>query len=255
MKIISIVLFILLFISGGSIAQTQTESEKQIVDIVWLKDGSRLTGTILKWDLAKGMEFQLITGTIVIIPKADIQRVMQDTPLGTVSATERPIYFKEPKAYDFKEKGWNHNTSGFLNVSFMGGAGIHHVMGYRFKRQLGIGLGFGIETHDFNQRRNIVPIYAEVRGFMLPKKITPYYALKIGYGFTLRDRFSGLSSKGGFHFSPELGVRFGAGDVSYYLGVEYKIQNATFSDEFFGGGTSTDKISYRRVELRTGLLF
>lgn len=233
-------------------------NNRSIVDIVWLKDGSKLTGTIIKWDLENGMDFQLLTGAMVVIPKADIDKVMQDTQYSDASRRTREPYVREPKEYAFKEEGWYHNTSGFLNVSFMGGAGIHHAMGYRLNRMLGIGLGTGIETHDFTRVRNIIPVYAEVRGFFLPKKISPYYAVKFGYGFGLNDAQSGTTNaKGGLHFSPEIGVRFGGQDVSYYLGIEYKIQNATFTttDIWFGGGTFTESISYRRAELRTGLLF
>jgi hypothetical protein len=152
-----------------------------------------------------------------------------------------------------------HTFSGFLNFSFMGGAGLHYSIGHRFSRLLGVGLGTGLETHDFNNSRNIIPIYAEARGFLLPKRISPYYALKLGYGFALGNEFNGtLEAKGGLHFSPEIGVRFGATDVNYYLGVEYKIQNATFTSTGWGWdgqGRFTDKISYRRFELRTGLVF
>jgi hypothetical protein len=236
--------------------------DSNIVDIVWLKDGSKLTGTILKWELQHGMEFKLVTGAVMEIPKEEIRRVSQDIPLNGRNVREPIQEIREPKVYDFKEKGWYQNTSGFINTSFNGGAGIHHVMGYRFNRMLGIGLGTGVETHDFSSVRNIIPIYAEARGFLLPKKITPYYALKIGYGIALKERQffdegGSESAKGGFHFSPELGVRFGAGDVSYYLGLEYKIQNASYRhQDFFGGGAVfTDKISYRRIEIRTGLLF
>ena len=229
----------------------------EIVDIVWLKDGSKLRGTILKWDLERGMEFKLLTGAEILIPKKDIHRVMQDIPSADGSSFGN-TYVKPPKIYNFKEKGWYQNSSGFINFSFSGGAGIHHAMGYRFNRLFGVGLGTGIETHDFDAVRNIIPIYAEVRGFLLPKKITPYYAFKIGYGIALRDEFRGtIRAHGGIHISPEVGVRFGAGDVSYYLGLEYKLQNATYTSQSFDwfGGTFTDKISYRRVELRTGLLF
>jgi len=203
-------------------------------------------------------ELKLLTGAEISIAKKDIHRVMQDIPLGEGNDKVTHTYVRQPKIYDFKEKGWYHNTSVFINFSFNSGAGIHHAMGYRFNRLLGVGIGSGIETHDFNSVRNIIPIYAEARGFLLPLRITPYYALKIGYGIALKDetRFT-TRANGGFHFSPEVGVRFGAGDVSYYLGIEYKLQKASFvSENFFGGGgTFTDNISYRRFELRTGLLF
>lgn len=247
-------LIISLLIFTGTI-NSQNESDDKTIDIIWLKDGSRLRGTILEWDLEKGMKFQLATGATIFIEKTDIEKVVQEsTETEKVDRSVRNTYL--PRPYSFREQGWYHNTSGFLNISAMGGAGVHHVMGYRFNRMFGVGLGTGIESHDFNWVRNIVPVYAEARGFFLPQKITPYYAVKIGYGFALNDPNSGTTdARGGFHFSPELGMRFGGGDVSYYLGLEYKIQNASFTNEWWGGGTSRDEISYRRLELRTGLLF
>ncbi|MEO6131041.1 MAG: hypothetical protein ABIQ02_04285 [Saprospiraceae bacterium] len=251
-------IFILGFVFVQDIV-SQIDSSK-VTDIVWLKDGSKLTGTILKWDLERGMTFKLLTGAEIIIPKKEIHKVIQDIPLVTGVTGSQPVYafVKPDRIYAFKEKGWYQNTSGFINVSFSGGAGIHHAMGYRFNRMIGVGIGTGIETHDFSDVRNIIPMYAEARGFFLPNKISPYYALKIGYGFALvnKSRWT-TAATGGFHISPELGVRFGGGDVSYYLGVEYKLQNATYTyNNFdFGGGNVTDKISYRRIELRTGLLF
>lgn len=232
--------------------QTQTESDKPTVDVVMLKDGSKLKGTILSWDLDKGMDFKLLTGASIFIKQDNIDRVDHESEYAHHE-------WRGDRSYKFREKGWYQNSSGFLNVSFLGGAGIHHVMGYRFNRMLGVGLGIGIESNDFQRTRNIVPVFAEVRGFFLPKKITPYYALKLGYGFALANQLNGTSeTKGGLHFSPEIGVRFGGGDVSYYLGVEWKLQNATFTDNndwWGGGGVFTETVSYRRIELRTGLLF
>ncbi|HZV70957.1 MAG TPA: hypothetical protein VFG10_15480 [Saprospiraceae bacterium] len=255
---LTLIIFTLaVFTSHNSFGQIE---EQKAVDIVWLKDGSKLTGTILKWDLEVGMNFKLLTGAEIVILKKDIHRVMQDVQLGDRTGVPNSKYsfVRTIKPYSFKEKGWYQNSSGFINISFYSGAGIHHAMGYRFSRMLGIGLGVGIESNDFTTTRNIVPIYAEARGFLLPQKISPYYALKLGYGFALKDESRFITDAvGGIYVSPEIGVRFGGGEVSYYLGVEYKLQNATFtSDGFdFGGAKVTDKISYRRIELRTGLLF
>lgn len=238
-------------------ASGQTVSEDQMVDIVYLRDGSKLVGKIIKWDLGIGMEFQLATGATITIPKDDISKVMQDD--GDDRDGSRGTFVRAPRPYNFREHGWYQNTSGFFSFAFPGGAGLHHVMGYRFNRLLGVGVGVGVETHDFNFVRNFIPVFAEARGFLLPKKITPYYALKVGYGFGLKDEINGtLDASGGFHFSPEIGVRFGAGDVSYYAGLEYKLQNGSFTWngwDWSGQTRIKDQISYRRVEFRTGILF
>lgn len=242
----------ILLIPDNLSAQNATDPANEVVDIVWLKDGSRLRGQIISWDRTNGMNFKLSSGASVFIAQSDIIKVIHESP----QEYRRGEHL--PRPYAFREEGWYHTTSGFLNSSIHGGAGIHHAMGYRFNRLLGIGIGTGIETHDFDWVRNIVPVYAEARGFFLPKKITPYYAVKIGYGIALSDQDAGTTSaRGGFHFSPEIGVRFGGRAVNYYLGVEYKIQNASFTniDWWWGNGTVTEDVSYRRVELRTGLLF
>lgn len=257
-SIFTLIIFSLGFFTSQSLCG-QADTSK-VIDIVWLKDGSRLTGIIMKWDLERGMDFRLLTGAEIMIPKKDIHKVIQDVQLTNELSllNQRISSTRMPRPYAFKEVGWYQNSSGFLNISIYGGAGISHAMGYRFNRLIGVGLGLGIETNDFTTTRNIIPVYAEARGFFSPKRISPYYALKIGYGIALADKSRGTTiAKGGLHFSPELGIRFGAGDVSYFLGLEYKIQNATFTtDGFdFGGVKFTDKISYRRLEIRTGLLF
>lgn len=230
----------------------------KIVDVVWLKDGSKLSGYILKWELARGMEFKLITGAEVILPKEQITRVYQDLPFASQLQTEQSPYIRKDRSYRFREEGIYNTFSCFLNFSSFGGAGVHYTIGYRFSRMLGVGIGIGIESNDFNNSRGIVPLYAEARGFFVPKKISPYYAFKIGYGFAKQDEFSGvIDAKGGFMVSPELGVRFGGRAVNYYMGFQYKIQNATYTNTigWDGQGTFTDVVSYRRVDFRAGLLF
>lgn len=239
--------------------QLDTSPVQTIVDVVLLKDGSKLSGRIMQWDLARGMQFKLITGAEMMIPKVEIAKVYQDIPFASAPVTGVPEYYhRGPKQYSFKEEGVYQTFSGFLNFSDNGGAGVHYSIGYRLSRMLGVGIGSGFESNDFFYTRNIVPLYAEARGFFLPQRITPYYALKIGYGFALTDELAGtIDAKGGIHFCPEFGVRFGGRNVCYYMGLEYKIQNATFtnSDWWGGQGEFTDVISYRRTELRMGLVF
>jgi hypothetical protein len=234
---------------------------KTIVDVVMLKDGSKLSGTILKWELARGMQFKLITGAEMMIPREEILKVYQDIPFASAPVQQIPEFYNHGNArrpWSFKEEGIYQTFSGFLNFSENGGAGVHYSIGHRFSRMLGVGIGAGFESNDFFYTRNIVPVYAEARGFFMDQKITPYYALKIGYGFALTDAINGtIDAKGGIHFCPEFGVRFGGRAVHYYMGLEYKIQNATFTNTDWWGsqGEFTDVISYRRTELRMGLVF
>lgn len=251
--IITIFLGAATFISAQ--AQTDSTSRPAMYDVVVLKGGSRLTGTILKWELERGMEFKLATGAVMQIPRAEIDEVFQDIMLN--SSYYSGLQRRQSRPYAFREHGLYQSFSAFLNFSDPGGAGLHYSIGHRFTRMLGVGGGIGIESNDFWNDRDQVPVFVEARGFFLKEKISPYYAVKIGYGFALKHDFSDeIEAKGGMYFSPEIGVRFGSRAVNYYVGMEYKIQSATYVNSFgWGDGTSTDKITYRRVELRTGLLF
>jgi hypothetical protein len=258
---IYITCFMFVFMAVGPVIGQTVDSTKtadKIVDVVWLKDGSKLSGYILKWELARGMEFKLITGAEVILPKDQITRVYQDLPFASQLQTDQSPYVRKDRSYRFREEGIYNTFSCFLNFSSFGGAGVHYSIGYRFSRMLGVGIGIGIESNDFNNSRGIVPLYAEARGFFVPKKISPYYAFKIGYGFAQKAELAGtIDAKGGFMVSPELGVRFGGRAVNYYMGFQYKIQNAQYTNTigWDGQGTYTDVVSYRRVDFRAGLLF
>src|SRR5688572_16289543 len=146
--------FVLLIIAtlGVSTIHSQTANEymDNAIDIVILRDGSKLQGTILSWDLAKGMSFKLLTGATIFLSKNDIEKVDQENKIVEFSRSKP---WRLRNEYSFREKGWYQNSSGFLNVSSLSGVGLHHAMGYRFHRLFGVGIGMGIETNDLQRTR------------------------------------------------------------------------------------------------------
>jgi hypothetical protein len=255
LRIMPMILVIIFSIMMGEIKGQDAATSVPLIDVVWLKDGSRLSGTIIKWELNRGMEFKLLTGATMVIPRPEIRRVFQQIRLGSEESIVSPPD-RSPRPYSFKEEGLYHTFSGFLNTSFAGGAGMHYSIGHRFNRLLGAGIGFGYESNDLDLNRNFIPLYAEARGFLLARRITPYYAVKAGYGFAVQnDNVTGETHKGGFHFAPEAGVRFGGQDVNFYAGAQYKIQSATYTSQWGEDFSFTDKITYRRLEMRLGIVF
>lgn len=244
-----------------AVAQAPVIAPDSIVDVVELRDGSRLVGRIERWAYDRGLEMVLITGAKVSIPKQDIRNVTQQTALADQMAIFQTYGYgmRAKPAYAFREKGLYQSFSVFLNTSTSGGAGLHYAIGHRFNRWIGAGLGVGYESNDLTQSRQLIPLFAEARGFLLARRITPYYGFKIGYAFALTDEEWGLTSaKGGFGFSPELGVRFGSRAVNVYAGVEYKWQQASWTYTGWGWdgqGTYTDDVTYKRLNFRTGILF
>lgn len=249
--------FFLLF-ATASWGQADSTTSAPLVDVVWLRDGSRLVGSITRWELDHGLELKLASGTLITIPKKDISQVFQQVQPGTENEL---IPMKVKKPYAFKERGLYHQLSMFFHGSEnYGGSGLQYALGYRFNRMFSLGAGFGYETNEIGNGRNLTPIFAEVRGFLKAEKVTPYYGFKIGHSIadnadTDSDFFFPEIGKGGIYISPEIGVRVGAQKVSFFFGVEYKYQEASFTADWGPDYKVTDNIIYKRIALRTGILF
>jgi hypothetical protein len=223
------------------------------VDVVWLKDGSRLVGSITRWDLDRGLELKLASGSLMAIPKKDIGHVFQQVKPGT-EHTLVPARISHP--YAFREVGLYHQLSTFFHGSAdYGGAGIQYAIGYRFNRKFSLGAGIGYETNEINNGRTLFPIFAEARGFLKAEKVSPYYAMKLGYSLAGDNEFFAETATGGLYVAPEVGLRIGSRKVNFFCGIGYKYQQAKFTTTWGPDYFFTDKITYKRFELRTGILF
>lgn len=235
--------------------QSDSTVAASLVDVVWLKDGSRLVGEITRWDLDSGLELKLASGSVMAIPKREISQVFQQVKPGTEHELI-PVKIKKP--YAFREQGIYHQLSAFFHGSEdYGGSGLQYALGYRFNRMLSLGAGIGYETNEIGNGRNLTPIFAEVRGFLLAEKVTPYYGLKIGHSIADNesDLFFPERGQGGIYISPEIGLRIGAQRLNFFVGVEYKFQEAKYTADWGPDYSFTDHVTYKRIALRTGILF
>lgn len=233
----------------------ETAPTVPLIDVVWLKDGSRLSGSILRWDLDRGLELKLASGAVMSIPKKDIRHVFQQVQQGTEDSLVPIATLHRDQPYAFKEHGLYHTASAFFHVSEFGGIGVQYSIGHRFNHRFGVGMGIGYESNEINAGRNLMPIFGELRGYLLQKKFSPYYALKVGHSiaFDNEEEFQ-ETGKGGVYFAPEIGMRFGSSKINFYLGAEYKYQQATYEVSWLDYSYA-DKITYKRLEVRTGIVF
>lgn len=233
-------------------------------DVVLLKDGSKLVGTIRKWDYEHAIYLLLPSGAEVMIPKGDLLKVQQVETDNTehLSPGERmKLRFQEEKSrpYSFREKGlYGTLTIGF-NRSPSGSGSFIGSFGYRFNRFLGVGLSSGIDLLNGDRSHRAVPALVELRGFMLKHKISPYYVAKGGAVIPVYDRdLDGIAGgEPGYNLSGEIGVRFGDKRVNYILGVEFQFAKASYRYEFPWDPNQnfTDDLIYRRINFRTGIQF
>lgn len=219
---------------------------------LYRSNGSVLKGEITEWT-PDYVTFRLLTGVTLRIDNEDIRKIVSRNIPKQVhgeSGNLRP-------EYRLAEKGMYHVTTIAASGGPYGTLGATHAVGYRFSRVFGIAGGAGIESFDVGSGNGIVPVFAEARGYLMKRNISPYYAVRGGYGFATTSGETGVSeTRGGALCSVELGYRFSASrSVNFFAGVGMHLQRAEYRYEFPWEWSTHDRITYRRTELRFGVMF
>ena len=240
----------LLVILGLIVGTTMAaQNPLETVDVIRTKAGSIWKGTITEITADGYYVVETLSGLTLRLHEASIINVRQEW--ANRSFQKRPYSFKEKGFYQTVELGLSGNSTG-------AGIGLTYSAGHRFSRWVGVGGGIGFEGYAMGWGRNVIPLFAEVRGFFTNKKVSPYYAVRAGYGFALTNDLNNITeAKGGYMFNPQLGLRFGGGsDVSFYMGAGVHFQQATYIREFpFSEQRDVDKYLFRRVEFKFGITF
>ncbi len=104
-------------------------------------------------------------------------------------------YCAGPLPYEFKERGWYHHSRlGFLpGQLYTGqmtlGLQVQHSSGWMFHRLLGVGVGIGVDFFDFyNHQPPVLPLFAEVRSYLLPHRLSPFVVVGSGISFCVNQK-------------------------------------------------------------------
>lgn len=228
-------------------------------DVIRLKDGSTLRGQIqeVKHE-GNTLSFRTWNGVLIDLPRSQVRRIKQRCNNGDVVATA-------PRTYDFAERGWYHHTrAGLLTgQAYYGdnlqGFQLQHSSGRKFSRLLGAGLGFGLEYFDpTGNDAASYPVFAEVRGFLLPNRITPFYTLGGGWAFTGQSTGErwGLTDtwKGGWLAQVEIGYRIG-NHFTVHCGLRLQQKTREWTSNWGPeSGSGADRILHKRFSAGVGLL-
>jgi len=199
-KYIGLILIILCYSINSLVAQ------KAIQDELLLKTGETLYGQIIeqvpgeyiKLVLNDGSEKTLSPDEVVLIKKRGdiISLSKKDRKKGATTFREKGLYHLFSMGYAFGQNQWG----GVTNVTY------HYSAGYHINQYLNAGIGIGLEPYDIGL---ITPLYAEVRGDLFKKKITPHYFLRAGYGLPHIRGFWGIPDtiSGGLYYHAGAGLK------------------------------------------------
>ncbi|MEE9373801.1 MAG: hypothetical protein V3V00_12180 [Saprospiraceae bacterium] len=243
---------IIVLIGVGTSAQTTKVIDAKKV-IVYLKNGSIMSGTLVSWKY--GEEVIINTqGTTITFPDDKVRKVMEQNNAVKIKMPilhiDKGLYYTA-KAQLLTGNGGNraHNRVGY---------GITASVGYQWSQYLAVGVGAGYRQFIWDTGEEMIPIFAEVKGFVNSNNIRPFYSLELGYAFNWTDEdLQIIETKGGLSIYPAIGLSFGRTSMKYTIDLGYLFQNAeiTYSNSLDDRIRTTQDITYKRLTFRFGVNF
>ena len=245
----SILLCIFMFVASLASAQT-------LEDVIYLKNGSIYRGTIIEQVPGESYKIQITGGTVFFVTVPEVQKITKEAVKEEETRYNR--FDNDEMTYQWPR--YMRDTSGtptymkkrrfFNTVEFRPGLnniGLRLVRGYKFNQFASLGLGIGLDGvymgsgvsfgKDIYNNKNInnglyIPLYLQLSGDLLKKRITPYYFIEAGYAFHPQNPFVAKNSTdkswGGPIGSAGMGVKFHSkGRLSMAVNL-----NATYRSDF-----------------------
>jgi len=185
------------------------KAQSGMEDVVYLNNGSVLRGIIIEQVPNKSLKVQIAGGSIFHVEIADVERITKESALsvfsGRTAASDRTE--REQKVGDSTSvrEPWVPRRKGyFLQGQLLlelAQGGIRVVNGYKFGRfgYLGVGLGLDLSgpslshAYDYHWAGGspagmgvYLPVYLHYSGDILNRRVTPFYAVELGYAAALR---------------------------------------------------------------------
>jgi hypothetical protein len=243
-KLISIV-------SLSLIAVTALFAQKNLEDVLYLKNGSIIRGSITEWVPDSTLKIEIAGGSLFVF-----------------KANEIRLIAKEEKIKKEKQKTVINASSGFrfgLDGGWVVGSGDNenksplsiHIQGfYHFLPSSAAGIGTGLEFFNTTQ----APVYLDLRQYFSQRYYAPYVFIQGGYLLPIgpqHDDVSGYASKGkaSFMVNPGLGFMFPLSEKSELtISISYRYQQikSTIDDYFKPDYVKTEKMN--RINFRIGLM-
>ena len=229
-------------------------------DILYLKNGNRLTGQIIQYEQDQKVTLKLKDNSKVTILASEIDRIVQET------VEEEKVNENYISTQKINTKPRTQGTYNITQLSFaIGGgdgdglalgAGISTILGFQIKPSFGIGLGVGLDNYA-RRGETIYPVFIDLRSYLPTKKnLNAYYiALNSGYGFAFpRENIGIIEAEGGFLIHGAFGYRTTTREgVDVNIDAGLRVQKANFSRTSSNGDIEERDLVFQRFTIRVGI--
>jgi hypothetical protein len=235
------------------------QHEKRMQDqsnhyIIYLEDGSILQGELINWEQNGNLELRLPNGNMIKLDAEQVKKVVD-------SQVKRKVL----EEYVFEEKGF-YSLLRFQLIAPNGGdrggdkpgAGVNFSYGYQFNQFLGLGLGLGYHRYIFDTGEDIVPVFADIIGYISKSNTSPFYHVSVGYGIGITNEdYDIIEADGGLYLHPSIGIRWGTKKIKWLVDIGYIFQNAafTYGNEFDPRNRTIQDLTYKRLTAGLSLYF
>lgn len=248
-KSINYILVLFLFCACANAHELQAQDEKNNRVIVHLAKGSQFEAELIEWNQETDVMVFEAFGSQLTFKASEVKKIIH------VGMNNQPVY-------NFKETGPYYHVRMNLITGNPGnrsnrqpGIGLSVAAGKRFNRFLSLGAGVGFDEYIVGTSENILSTFGEVSGYFFPTNQSFSYNVAAGYGFAFKNEDANLNeATGGFMIHPSLGLRLGKRKLKWTIDLGYKFQKANWVYDNWGT-RSDQRILYRRMTIRTGILF
>lgn len=235
-------LFLVLISSGLILSPEHVTAQTETEDVIYLKDGGILRGDILEIRGNEIIKIETAGRNVFVVQMSEVDRIIE-----------------EPIAV-----GRYYKISGYINQTgfdLLSGDDtitpqFYTMNGYRFNPRFAAGIGIGYIP--YRDPLNLIPVYLDLSLNLLKANVTSFLFVKAGYAFSSHAdvRVPIENHHGGWLLNPGIGIHFNLrGGFRWYLNAGYNVNNASFDEEGFQGGSIENELSYRRVMFGLGFSF
>jgi hypothetical protein len=250
----STLLFLILLLCLPSFAQKKNQ------DVVYLKNGSILRGTIVLIDPGKLIKLKTPDRNIWVFEQDKIDSIVRPTK---IHLPQKTGYYN---LTEFGVLAGNSNNSEKAPFTLM------NVNNWQFANGLAAGIGVGV--HFFNE--TYLPVVADVRYFLRKQGPLPFVSLQAGYSIPVGGQYTqsyyyaytdvakpaiypytspteqDASARGGFLVNPSIGFQT---QLNESLALTFSAGYCYLRHRFGKEETYRMDVDYNRLSLKVGLQF
>lgn len=224
-------------------------SQNNLIEVVYLKNGSIIKGTIIEQIPNKSLKIETPDGSFLVCDMEDVIKITKEP------VSSRKHVSTDPHADEYVRKGYK----GFVDLGYTFGIGDYSLNrleittshGFQFNPYIFLGGGAGIHYyHEADQAA--MPLFVDFRVNFKKGSIVPFAGLKTGYTFLLSDDIGDL----GFYCAPSIGFKMMTSHrmaVNLSLGYTVQLFDYYYSDHYHSYRYATENLS--GISIKLGLEF